>query len=159
MQTPVEQATQCCVPLKRRMLWRSLLSLQAVISTCDIMHVPAKRSVLYLTAKVSGPLAWSPLNFPFSVHRMQRSLRFRMCCHKLPRDIGGWPCMPKLNRFCTTCQQGVSGDQKHIVFECPALQGLRDRYEILVQAPQGDAKILFMWQDDSIGVAPVNEAC
>ena len=40
----------------------------------------------------------------------------------------------------------------HVVFECPALQDLRDRCETLFQAPQGDAMIVFMWQDDIIGV-------
>ena len=75
---------------------------------------------------------------------MQRLLRFRMGCHKLPGDIGCWLHVPILNRFCTLCQQGVSGDEKHLVSECPALQDLRDRYENLFQAPQGDAMILFM---------------
>ena len=64
-----------------------------------------------------------------------------------------------LERFFTLCQQGVLGDEKHIVFECPALQDLRDRYENLFQAPQGDAMILFMWQDDIIGVARFIDAC
>ena len=32
--------------------------------------------------------------------------------------------------------QAVSGDEKHLVFECPALQDLRDRVENLFQAPQ-----------------------
>ena len=40
------------------------------------------------------------------------------------------------------------------MFECPALQGLRDRYiliyENMFQAPD-DAMILFMWQDNIIG--------
>jgi hypothetical protein len=36
------------------------------------------------------------------------------------------------------------------VFECPALQHLRDRNKNLFQAPHGDAMILFMWQDDII---------
>ena len=40
------------------------------------------------------------------------------------------------------CQQGVLGDEKHIVFACPALQDLRDRYENLFRAPQGGAMIL-----------------
>ena len=39
------------------------------------------------------------------------------------------------------------------MFECPALQELHDRYEKLFQAPQGDAMIFHMWQDDIIGVA------
>ena len=57
------------------------------------------------------------------------------------------------------CQEGVLGDEKHFLFECPALQDLRDRYEDLFQAPQGDAMILFMWQDDIIGVARFIDAC
>ena len=44
-------------------------------------------------------------------------------------------------------------------FECPALQDLHDRYETLFQASQGDAMILFMWQDDIIGVARSIDAC
>ena len=57
------------------------------------------------------------------------------------------------------CQQGALGDEKHLLFECPALQDLRDRYENLFQAPQSDAMILFMWQDDIIGLAPFIDAC
>ena len=57
------------------------------------------------------------------------------------------------------CPQGVLGDEKHLLFECPALQDLRDRYENLFQAPQGDAMLLFMWQDDIIGVARFIDAC
>ena len=45
------------------------------------------------------------------------------------------------------------------MFECPALQGMRDRYGNLFRAPQGDAMILFMWQDDIIGVARFIDAC
>ena len=52
----------------------------------------------------------------------------------------------------------VLGDEKHLVFECPALQDFRDRYEKLFQAPQGHAMILIMWQDDIIGVAPYIDA-
>ena len=49
-----------------------------------------------------------------------------------------------LNRFCTLCQQGDLGGEMHLVFECRALQDLRDRYENLFQAPQGDAMIPYM---------------
>ena len=84
---------------------------------------------------------------------------FRMGCHKLPRDTRCWLRVPRLHRLSTLCQQGVLGDEKHLVFECPALQDLRDRYENLFQAPRGDAMILFMWQDDIIGVARFMDAC
>ena len=93
---------------------------------------------------------------------MQHLLRFRMGCHKLPRDTACRLRVPRPNLFCTLCQQGhpgVSGGGKHIVFECPALQDLRDRYGNLFQTPQGDAMIPFMRQDDIIGVARFIDAC
>ena len=71
----------------------------------------------------------------------------------LSTDTGCWLRMPRQNRFCTLCQQSGLGDEKHIVFECFAQQDLRDGYENLFQAPQGDAMPLLMWQDDIIGVA------
>ena len=63
------------------------------------------------------------------LRRMQRFLRLRMGCHKLPRDTGCWLHVPRQYRICTMCQQGVLGDEKHLVFDCPALQDLRTRYE------------------------------
>ena len=52
-----------------------------------------------------------------------------------------------------------SADPLPLWFECPTLQDLLDRYENLFQAPQGHAMILFMWQDDIIGVARFIDAC
>ena len=86
-------------------------------------------------------------------------MRCRMGCHKLPRYTGCWLHVPRQSRIGTWCQQGVLRDAKHLVFECPALQDLRDRYENLFQAPEGDAMILFMWQDDIMGVACFIDAC
>ena len=61
------------------------------------------------------------------------------------------------------CQQGVLGDEKHLMYECPAvhMHVLCGRYENLFQAPrlEGDAMILFMWQNDIIGVARFTDAC
>ena len=110
-------------------------------------------------ARPAGRHARSLLDLPLSRRCMQRMLRFRMGCHKLPKDTGCWLRVPRQNRVCTMCQQGVLGDEKHLLFECPALQDLRDRYENLFQAPQGDAMLLFMWQDDIIGVARFIDAC
>ena len=69
----------------------------------------------------------------------------------------GFVCQNYTN--CTLCQQGVLEDEKHPASKCPALQDLRDRYENLFQAPQGDAMIHFMWQDCIIGVARFIDAC
>ena len=100
---------------------------------------------------------------------MQRILRFRMGCHKVPRDIGCWLCVPQRNKFCMLCQLGILEDEKHLVFECPALQdfviGMKtcsmnvDFVDHVDQAPEGDAMILFMWQDDIIVVARYIDAC
>ena len=65
--------------------------------------------------------------------------------------------------------QRVLGDEKHLVFECPALPDLRHMIcigmgtgsENLFQGPQGpttDAMLLFMWQDEIIGVARIIDA-
>ena len=43
--------------------------------------------------------------------------------------------------------------------EGPALQEMHDGYELLFQASQADAMILFMWQVDIIGVAYFIGAC
>ena len=44
------------------------------------------------------------------------------------------------------------GDEKHLVFECPALQDLRAKRPHLFEGTQADAMVLFMWQDDMIGM-------
>ena len=98
-------------------------------------------------------------NLPLSMRCMHRFLRFRMGCHKLPRHTGCLPGVPRQDRICMMCQQGVLGDEKHLMFECPALQDLHDRNKNLFQAPHGDARILFMWQDDISGVARFIDEC
>ena len=83
------------------------------------------------------------LVLPLSLCCMHRFLRFRMGCHKLPRDTGCLlVCQDKTKQNCMMCQQGVLGDEKHLVFECPALQDLHDRNKNLLKAPHGDAMIL-----------------
>ena len=67
--------------------------------------------------------------------------------------------MPRQDKTCMMYQQSVCGDEKHLVFECPALQDLCDRNMNLFQAPHGDAMILFMWQDDLVDVARFIDEC
>ena len=47
------------------------------------------------------------------------------------------------------CQHRTTGDEKHLVFECPALQDLRDKRPHLFEGTQADAMVLSMWQDDT----------
>lgn len=50
------------------------------------------------------------------------------------------------------CQRKTIGDEKHLVLERLALQDLRDKRPHLSEGAQADAVVLFMWQDDIIGV-------
>ena len=115
-------------------------------------------------ARPGGRHARSLLDLPLSMHcmRMQRLLRFRMGCHKLPRDTGCWLRVPRRNRFCRLCQLGALGGEKHLVCSSALHCRICVSYGNLCQAPQGDAMILFMWQDasyDIIGVARFIVAC
>ena len=49
------------------------------------------------------------------------------------------------------------GDEQHLVFECPILQHVRDRYARLFS---GDHTMrLFMWQTDLLAVAKFLDEC
>ncbi len=67
------------------------------------------------------------------------------------------PAVPRLERICQLCASGTVGDEKHLIFECPELQCLRDQWPHLFEGPQ--TMQAFMWQDDLIGVAKYVNAC
>jgi len=47
---------------------------------------------------------------------------------------------------------------QHLVFECPALQGLRDRYNGLFR-DHAATMVQFMWQHDTRAVAQIINEC
>ena len=49
-------------------------------------------------------------------------------------------------------------DGRHLVFECPAMQCVRDRYPALF-SPAKNTMQLFMWQRDIVGVAHYIKDC
>ena len=53
------------------------------------------------------------------------------------------------------CQHRTIGDEKHL--ECPALQVLRDKRPHLFEGTRAGAMVLFMWQDDMLGVVRLIE--
>ena len=110
-------------------------------------------------ARPLGTHARSLLDIPVSAACMKSLLRFRMGCHRMPRDEGSWarPSVPRLQRVCRLCTTGTLGDEKHLVFECPELQCFREQWPHLFQGPQ--TMLAFMWQDDLIGVAKFVNAC
>ena len=59
------------------------------------------------------------------------------------------------------CQQRTIGNEKHLVFECPALHDLRVKRPHLFEGMHAnvDAMVLFMWQDDMIGVVQFIDEC
>ena len=110
-------------------------------------------------ARPQGKHARVLLDIPVSAPCMKGLLRFRMGCHRLPRDEGAWvrPRVPRLERVCQLCAAHTLGDEKDLVFECPELQCFREKWSHLFQGQQ--TMQAFMWQDDLIGVAKFVNAC
>ena len=59
--------------------------------------------------------------------------------------------MPRLQHVCTKCHGPAVFDERHIVFECPVLQHLREKYSRLFSG-SGQTMQQFMWQSDIVGV-------
>jgi len=83
---------------------------------------------------------------------MRILLRFRLGAHSLPVVMGRRTGIPRAQRLCQQCDQHAVGDERHMIFECPALQALRDKYAGLF-ASGACTMQQFMWQADITGVA------
>lgn len=94
------------------------------------------------------------LRLPLSARRLQTFLRFRMGCHGLPRDNACWgpQRVSRMHRICLKCTSNQVGDERHLVFECTALQPIRDKYADLFQVAPLTMR-QFMWQPDLLRVA------
>lgn len=77
---------------------------------------------------------------------MRVSLRFRMGCHGLPKDVGRRTAIPRMQRVCQKCDLNEIGDEQHLIFTCPAVQHVRDRYAGLFSGST-HTMLDFMWQD------------
>ena len=80
-----------------------------------------------------------------------------MGVHRLPKDEGSWKRTPRHERMCLLCDSGSLCDEKHRVFQCSALQGLRDEYAPLFSDMCTMKQ--FLWQDDLVSVAKFIHAC
>jgi len=92
------------------------------------------------------------LQQPLSARCLRVFLKFRMGCHSLPNVTGRWAKVPRAQRMCMHCDQQVIGDERHLVFECPAVQSIRARYPALFGADIATMQH-FMWQLDINSVA------
>jgi len=89
---------------------------------------------------------------PLSDKCVQTLLRFRLGCHKMPRDVGPGTAVPRSQRLCSVCHAGQPGDDYHLVFECQGLEYIRQNYPGLV-GQHASTMIHYMWQADLHGVA------
>jgi hypothetical protein len=56
----------------------------------------------------------------------------------------------RADRVCALCGPASLGYEKHLVFECPHLQHIRDQYASLFHC---STMKQFLWQDDIVSVA------
>jgi hypothetical protein len=92
------------------------------------------------------------LQQPLSARCLRTLLRFRMGCHDLPNVLGRRTRVPRAQRLCLHCDQHVLGDERHLIFECSAVQFLRTKYQALFGVDI-QTMLQFMWQLDIVGVA------
>ncbi|DBB02950.1 TPA: hypothetical protein ACH3X1_013546 [Trebouxia sp. C0004] len=87
---------------------------------------------------------------PVSGRRMQRFLQFRLGSHQPPIVLGrfaGAQHVARANRVCAHCGSVAVADELHVVFECLALQAVRQRYAPLFSADTTTMRSFFAQQD------------
>jgi hypothetical protein len=92
--------------------------------------------------------------------KIRSFLRFRTSCHNLAVDKGrqARPRIPRMSRICEHCTMNEIGDEMHLVFECPAVQHVRDQYAHLFTFTTSTMRT-FLWQDDIISVIKYVVTC
>lgn len=101
-------------------------------------------------AQPEGDTRKGYLALNLGLKRTRMVLRFRMgAMYSLPvynRDIPD-----RQARLCQCCDSGALGDERHLLFECAALQSVRDRHAHLFATPRTARN--YMWQDSLHDVA------
>ena len=70
----------------------------------------------------------------------------------MPTVLGRRTGVPRAQRLCQRCNLHALCNERHLVFECPAMQCVRDRYPALF-IPAENTMQLFMWQRNLVGLA------
>jgi hypothetical protein len=87
------------------------------------------------------PLLPAYLNSALPKEVLRNMSRFRTSSHCLGIETGRWhrpvPILVS-NRVCGLCNSGAVQDEKHVLMECTALSGIRNRYADLMGACDGD---------------------
>jgi len=104
------------------------------------------------------PRQLSAVRLPLGARLVRSYLRFRLGCHYLPIVVGRRTGVPRSERLCPHCSLGDLGDERHLVFICPAVQHVRDKYAHLFTR-RGLTMRQFLWQDDMISVVRFVAEC
>ncbi len=81
---------------------------------------------------------------------MQRFLQFRLGSHQLPIVLGrfaGAQHVDRANRVSSHCGSVAVADEMHMIFECPALQAVRQQYALLFSTNTSTMRSFFAQQD------------
>ncbi len=78
---------------------------------------------------------------------MQRFLQFRLGSHQLPIVLGRFAGVPRASRVCTHCGGEAIAAELHKIFECPALQAVRQQYASLFSTDTDTMRSFFTQQD------------
>ena len=79
---------------------------------------------------VEGYQQVSYFKLKISPTKIRQMLRFRLGCHNLPVVSGRHNGIPRHERTCPRYHTGRR-DEKHLVFECSALDDIRQEFQIL----------------------------
>ena len=80
------------------------------------------------------------------------SVQYSVYAHSLPIVLGWRTGFPRAHRLCLRYNLHALHDERRLVFECPAMQCVRDRYSALLSPAQNTMQ-LFMWQRNIVRVA------
>ena len=93
----------------------------------------------------------SLLSIPIRAALIWDFFRFRTGCHGLPVESGRRLGVPHSHWFCNNCHDNCIGDEYHVIFECQALGGLREKYRHIYN-PRNSTMKQFLWQHDLLSV-------
>ena len=129
-------------------------SLNGRVWTCALGTCPVENATLcthvWWLARPAG-MRCGLLMQPFSARCMHQILRFRMGADSLPIVLGRRNGTPRDQRLCQQCDLHAVHDESHLVFQCPAMQPVRDRYPALFSPARGTMQ-LYMCQQNNVGV-------
>ena len=99
-----------------------------------------------------SPLAEPYFELPLSRRSLGQLFSLRLSCHSLPIEQGKRAKLLCAMRFCPLCPGHHVRDERHLVFECSALQHIWQNYANLFPDARYTMRI-FMWRKDQKAMA------